>query len=77
MIYKWRKKYTPEVARQEIQICEMSIQGCQECILTFTLKEDPLIQALVWKTREEIIKENQERIEYDFSKIEYMKKFVI
>lgn len=77
MKYKWRKKYTPEEARQEIQTCEMSIESWQECILTFTLKEDPLIQALVRKTREEIIKENQERIEYDFSKIEYMKKFVI
>ena len=76
MKYKWRKKYTPEEAKQEIQTCEMSIEGCQECILSFRFKEDPLIQALVWKTREEIIKENQQRIEYDFSKIEYMKKYL-
>ena len=76
MKYRWRKKYTSDKAKEEIQMCQMSIETCKECILYFRIKEDKLIQALVWKTREEIIKENQEKIEFEFSKIEYMNKFI-
>ena len=75
--YRWRKIYTHDQAKEQIQLCQMSIESCNECILTFKIKEDHLIQALVWKTREEIIKENEEKIQFETSKIEYMNNFII
>lgn len=74
--YRWRKKYTKKEAEQQIQMCQMSIESCNECILSFRLKWDTLIQALVWLSIEQIIKENQEKIEFEFSKIQYMNQFI-
>jgi hypothetical protein len=75
--YKGRKTYTEQEAKEQIQMCQMSIETCNECILSFIIKEDKLIQALVNKTRDEIIKENQEKIEFESSKIDYMKQFIV
>lgn len=76
MKYRWRKKYTEEKAKEQIQMTKMMIESCKETILTFRLKEDKLIQAMLWKSRIEIIEENEMQIEYLISKINYMRKFI-
>ena len=71
-----RKKYTPEEAKNRITNDLIMIDTCQEIINTFMIKEDPLIQALVWKTRAEIIEENQKTIDTLFKRILYCENFI-
>lgn len=75
-IKRFRKKYTQEEAKNQIQLDQMMIETCSECINTFIVKWDPLIQVLVWKTKGDIIKENQEKINFLTQRILYCKQFL-
>lgn len=79
MKYKWRKKYTKEEAESQIENILQSYSIQKECINYWILcprtKSDVLIEALCWETREEMIKNGMEKLEYMDSKLEYLYKF--
>lgn len=72
---RFRKKHTPESASKEIENTHQLIDSVVECIKTRESKDDKLISALVWKSREEIIKENKKQLVYLNWKLDYLYSF--
>ena len=77
MKYKWRKKYTSEDAKIQIECTLMNMQNYQEEILYAKAgKYSPLILAITNNTIESVIENANSKIEYGISKVEYLKQFL-
>lgn len=74
--YKGTETYTEKEALKKIEICKATIYDCEE-IIRFS-KSSSWIDNITTKKidREETIQENLDMIEYEKSKIEYMKQFI-
>lgn len=76
MKYRWKKKYSREDALSEIQSCQMSIQTSWEYIVSvYQWKVSPIILAMCHTTPEESIEQEIEKMDYQRSKIEYLRQF--
>ena len=79
MKYKWRKKYTKQEAESQIENTLQSYSSQKECVNYWMYwprtKSDILIEELCWETREDMIKNWIEKLEYMDSKLEYLYKF--
>ena len=79
MKYKGRKKYSSEEAGVQMENIMQHLLTNQECINywknTGRDRCDILIEALTNKTRDEMIKDNEEQNQYLLSKYRYMKQF--
>jgi hypothetical protein len=77
---KFRKKYSSQEAKQTLDTLYQMFFTNQECIEYWQTqpqtKTDKLIQALVGKTTEEMILENEKSNKYILEKIEYVKQFL-
>lgn len=77
MQYKWRKKYSNQEARDQIEICRVQIQNnLEELMIADSWTYSPLILALCWQTLEEVKAQAYEQIEYIESKIQYLNQFL-
>lgn len=75
--YRWRKVFSATEAKNEIECSRMSIESYMEEIIYYKMWHySPMILAICHTTIEEAISEAEKCIEYQVSKIEYMRKFL-
>lgn len=79
MKYRGRKKYSQAEAETMLENTMQLIKVNEECILYWKTcrpsRTDRLIEALCNQSREEMIKQNEDQLEYLYDKFEYMKQF--
>lgn len=73
---KFRKKYTPKEAKEQIEIIQCQLRNNFEEIWYWTHKDDPLILAMVKMTKEECIAQAFKQNEYLSQKMDYLRKFL-
>jgi len=71
---RYRKKYTSQQARDRIQILKASLNNYIEEI-EYWNKDDKLIEALSWKTKNECKEDARKKINSILEEIRYVRKY--
>ena len=72
----FRKKYSHKEARDQLEIIWVQIQNNLEEIYYWNTRDDTLILALVWMTKEECKQQAYKQIEYLEEKRKYIIQFL-
>jgi len=79
MKFKGRKKYTQPEAEKRMENTAQMICVSKECLLYWTTqprkRSDILIEALCNQSREEMIEQEKQKLEYLNLKMDYLKQF--
>jgi hypothetical protein len=74
---RFRKKYTPDGAKERLEILKCSLWNYQEELLTVkSWQYSTLILALCWQTIEQVEFEAKNRIKSIISEIDYVRWFM-